>query len=164
MGAREDIEHEGYGEEMEEDEMDEEQRMLDQRVPQIVNQFFEQNSDQRFNYLQGLKQLLTKQLEKKFEDAKNSLLPEEAQMKKSECNEEEDDDQDSDDPIGSAETPHEAAKRRRRSRYDLTPFAIRTSRPLAQRTGTCPFCSRTMMAANVNWHITGCTQNPERSH
>jgi hypothetical protein len=51
MGAREDIEHEGYGEEMEEDEMDEEQRMLDQRVPQIVNQFFEQNSDQRFNYL-----------------------------------------------------------------------------------------------------------------
>lgn len=41
-----------YGDENDEDD---EQKMLDQRVPQIVNQFFEQNSDQRFNYLQGLK-------------------------------------------------------------------------------------------------------------
>lgn len=29
LGPREDIEHEGYGEEMDEDDMDEEQRMLD---------------------------------------------------------------------------------------------------------------------------------------
>lgn len=62
-------EYEGHGHEGEnnwnnmyddENDVDDEQRMLDQRVPQIVNQFFEQNSDQRFNYLQGLKQLLTR--------------------------------------------------------------------------------------------------------
>lgn len=94
MADGDEDEQEPFSEEIDDDELDEEQRMLDQRVPQIVNQFFEQNSDQRFNYLQGLKQLLTKQLEKKFEDAKNSLLPEEAQMKKSECNDEDDDDQD----------------------------------------------------------------------
>ena len=59
---------------------EEETDEFESRVPQIVHQFFEQSSDQRFNYLQGLKQLLTKQLEKKFEYTKNSLLPEEAQQ------------------------------------------------------------------------------------
>lgn len=78
-----------------EDDMDdEEQKMLDQRVPQIVNQFFEQNSNQRFSYLQGLKQLLTRQLQKNFKDAKNSLLPEEAQFDEGDENEEEDDESD----------------------------------------------------------------------
>ena len=85
---------EGYG--MEGEEEDEEQRMLDTRVPQIVNQFFEQDSDQRLDYLQGLKSLLTKQLQKNFEDQKNMLLQQDggAGQKSNDGNDEEDEDQD----------------------------------------------------------------------
>lgn len=95
QSQQEDKEHQYMDGNMpDEEETDE----FESRVPQIVHQFFEQSSDQRFNYLQGLKQLLTKQLEKKFEYTKNSLLPEEAQQAiKQERNEnEQEEDEESD--------------------------------------------------------------------